>query len=154
VPDTRTVLQRQLAIARAREAEARAETEALEAAIAKLTAAREQLAALERGEPLQPVDDGGTLVTQMQYESAGYGRSAAQFDDSSKSHKFVEMLQRKRISVGDVAKFLKTPRATVQAWYKDPENAAYRAIPRESAEAIKAEYGVPISAWHRIREPK
>ncbi len=78
--------------------------------------------------------------------------------ETGKAHPFGKMLERRTTTVGDVAKFLasklkrKVPRATVQAWYRDVGDPYYRPIRRDAAEALKAEYAVPLSAWPRIRE--
>lgn len=67
------------------------------------------------------------------------------------------MLVKRRLTVGIVSARLSVllgravPRNTIQAWYKKPSDPGYRAIPEEAAEAIRIEYGVPRSAWHRVR---
>lgn len=101
-----------------------------------------------------------TIDSQMEAESAGARRSLAQIDPRHEGHKFVAMLKRRKISVGDVALFLErklkrtVPRSTVTAWYKDPGDPYYRVIPEDAAMALKDEYAVPISAWPSVRQPK
>lgn len=99
-----------------------------------------------------------TIETQMHVESAGAGRSKGQMDAATLEHPFGKMLVRRKTTVADVAAFLtdhlkrKVPRSTVQAWYKPVSDPSYRPIRRDAAEALKAEYAVPLSAWPRIRE--
>lgn len=99
-----------------------------------------------------------TIQTQMHVESAGAGRSRGQLDEASLEHPFVKMLVKRKISVADVAAVLSAklgrtvPRSSLQATYKKPTDPAYRAIKRDVADLLKAEYGVPLSAWPRISE--
>lgn len=128
----------------------RSMSDALDAEIA----AREKIAALTIGR------ESSTSETPMQSESAGAKASHAQIAPKNADHKFVQMLVRRKLSVGDVATFLtaklkrEVPRPTVQAWYKRADDVAYRAIPEDAALALKDEYAVPILAWARIRKPK
>lgn len=54
-------------------------------------------------------------------------------------------------TIKDVAKEIGETRALVTAWMSDdPE--ANRQIPRHQAERLRRDYGVPLSAWRRIRD--
>lgn len=84
-------------------------------------------------------------------------RSQARISDDSKKHRLVAVLAKKGITFAEVADALeqrlkprKFPRSTVQSWVKPKGDASYRAIPQDAAEALKALYGVPLSAWPRI----
>lgn len=83
-------------------------------------------------------------------------RSQAQIADDAKKHRFVAILAKKGLTFADAAAALearlkrKFPRSTVQSWPKPPKDPSYRAIPQDAADALKALYGVPLSAWARI----
>jgi len=108
--------------------------------------------------PLTIEHEAATTGTQMHVESASAGRSMGQLTEASRAHPFGKMLDRRKITVADVADYLgkklkrKVPRSTVQAWYKPLTDPSYRPIRRDAAEALKAEYAVPLAAWPRIRE--
>ncbi len=102
----------------------------------------------------------------MKAESAGAGRSAAQFEDAVKDHRFVQALLRLRLSVADVARDLeerlraddpkrKVRPRTVQSWYQPKNSPMLRPIPADAAGLLNAApYNVPLSAWARIRHLK
>lgn len=95
-----------------------------------------------------------TVETHMHVESAGAKRSAGQFTAEQMKHPFVAMLAKRKLTVADVAAAIDVPRSTIQAWYKPVTDAAHRAIPEDSARAIRDRYGVPLSAWARIKAVK
>lgn len=111
---------------------------------------------------LRDEDEANTLQAHnMQSESASAGRSLAQVDEAHLEHPFVKMLARRKLAVPDVVTFLDAtlrprtfPRSTVQSWYKDVKDPGYRAIPEDAALLLKAEFGVPLSAWPRVRKAK
>ena len=115
----------------------------------------------EGGTGLTIADESGTFQTQMHVESAGAGRSRGQMSKAAREHPFGKMLERRKITVAVVAEFLttnhpkpgkKVPRSSVQAWYKPTNDPSYRPIKRWAADALKAEYGVPLNAWPRVVE--
>lgn len=54
------------------------------------------------------------------------------------------------VTIKSVAKDLRETRARVSSWMADGE--ANRPIPRRYAEYLKERYGVPLSAWARIKD--
>lgn len=84
-------------------------------------------------------------------------RSQAQISDDAKKHRLVMVMTKRGLSFADIADALeeklkprKFPRSTVQSWVKPKSDASYRAIPQDAADALKALYGVPLSAWARV----
>ena len=84
-------------------------------------------------------------------------RSQAQIVGDAKKHRLVLAMAKRGLSFADVADALGArlkprsfPRSTVQSWVKPKGDVAYRAIPQDAAEALKAMYGVPLSAWPRV----
>jgi hypothetical protein len=132
---------------------ARAEAAGLELKAAALRVYAGDLDELaQRGLTIDPY--AGTVQTPMHVESAGAKRSAGQFAAAQSKHPFVAMLTKRKLSVADVAAHLGVPRSTVQAWYKDATDPSARAIPEDAARGIRDKYGVPLSAWPRIRAAK
>lgn len=123
-------------------------------------AARKRALAAEMQSGLRIGHESATIPSEMQTESESAGRSLAQINDEHKAHKFVAMLERRKISVGDVNQTLekrlkrKVSRSAIQAWYRDPADIYYRPTPEDAALVLRDEYAVPLSAWHRIRKPK
>lgn len=84
-------------------------------------------------------------------------RSQAQMADEVKEHRLVAAITKRGLTFADVAEALEArlkgrrfPRSTVQSWVKPEGNTSYRAIPQDAADALKALYAVPLSAWPRI----
>lgn len=97
------------------------------------------------------VDDVSTTL------SSNALRSQSQIADAAKKHRLVVAMKARSLSFADVAEALEAklkprsfPRSTVQSWVKPKSDASYRAIPQDAADALKALYGVPLSAWPRI----
>jgi hypothetical protein len=107
--------------------------------------------------PLTIAPDSDTVQARMHVESAGAKRAAGQFTEAQLKHAFVAMLVRRGLDVGVVARKLeerlkrRVPRSTVQSWYKDPEDPNFRAPREDAVEVLKSEYGVPRSAWARVK---
>jgi len=140
--NTRTLLERQAALARAREAEARAEAEALEAAIARLTAARDALERLEAERPsggLSRRRGQGTLGT-VQPQEATPGSKVSKAKTKS-PWPFSRALHAHGSSPAQWAAVTPgaPPAETVRAWLKAPGKGG-RPCPREWADKIEAEF--------------
>ena len=54
------------------------------------------------------------------------------------------------MNVTKLAKQLGETRARVSKWFGTPKDN--RPIPRQVAEQLKAEYGIPLSVWARIAD--
>ncbi len=96
-------------------------------------------------------DDHATLATDMEAQTRQQRVSRARLDKSNRRHPFIAALVAKGLTVKVVAGELGYSRSTVQSWY-DADKGNGRPIPRAAAEAIRAKYGVPLTAWHRISE--
>ena len=141
-PDTRTLLERQAALARAREAEARAEAEALEAAIARLTAARDALEALEhRGEPLTRDKSVRHNSSNMPSAPVAIGTLQPRRGRPSESkHPFSVALSKRASSLSAWAEAHGLDYGKVKGWVSE---TSPRRIPREWAEKIEDEFRDP-----------
>jgi hypothetical protein len=138
----------------------RKEADELEPIIAGLMAEEQMLARLDDEEStaaLTPEHRHNTLDPVNPAISSNALRSQARMADDVKKHRLVAALEKKGLTLADVADALEKrlkprtfPRSTVQSWVKPKESASYRAIPQDAAEALKAMYGVPLSAWPRI----
>lgn len=99
-----------------------------------------------------------TTEPPMQPESAGAGRSAGRIDPEHADHKFVAMLLRRKITIGDIKAHLEAklkrdfPSQTIQAWYRSDDY--FRAPPDDAVLVLKEDFAVPVSAWRRIRKYK
>jgi hypothetical protein len=132
-------LQRQLARARAKEAEARAETEALEAAIAKLTAAREALALAEDELTLRAVPSASTVTGNMVTD-----RRLAISKGRTGKDKFAAAYRKAGYTLRSLAAAVGCSHTMLSMHRTDSD----RKIPRERAEAIAELIDWPADRAH------
>lgn len=68
---------------------------------------------------------------------------------TTRNHPALAHLHRHGVSITALAETLKEPRGTVSSWFAAGEYN--RAIPLFHAEKIRSLYGVPLSAWGKVR---
>lgn len=99
-----------------------------------------------------------TAMTATVAIDANALRSRARMSAETKDHPFIVAVKKRGHKLGAVAAWLETrlkrrvPRNTLQCWYRPATDRYYRPIPRDAAEAIRARYQVPLSAWPRITD--
>lgn len=137
--------------------EADAEADALEATAEKCREQARTLRELADNMALTSKHTPSTVGDVSTALSSNALRSQAQIAGASKEHRLVVAMAKRGLSFADIAEALEAklkprsfPRSTVQSWVKPKSDASYRAIPQDAAEALKALYSVPLSAWPRI----
>lgn len=110
----------------------------------------------EAFEPLTSSYTPNTIPEVTPAPSSNALRSQKQFSEETLKTKFAQVLTKKGVTFAEVVEALEgklgrtVPRSTVQSWAKPKGDPSYRAIPQDAADALKALYGVPLSAWPRI----
>lgn len=115
------------------------------------------ISSVTRSASLLTSEHGADTVNTMDAISTDALRSRSALSEDALKHAFVRAFTDKGEKIADIAKWLeeklkrRVPRSTVQSWYKDPSDPAYRPIPEDAEELIRARYRIPRSSWHRIQ---